>query len=418
MKLLYVVGAYGSRYIANEIHRELVQEFARRGHECIVYAGVTPGEIGEEPVSYRDGAVEVVRQVIDARGRDKVAAEIGRRALRYPRFGPLLRGLRRLLRQHPDIDVIHADAVYPIGAIVALAARGHRAAIVPSIHGGDLIDYPGYGYGRFRLPRRLSRFVFKRSALVRANSPQMAARAIALGCDPHKLRPILVNIGDQFFDESIPLVDRRKSARAFVAERHGFDPNAPLLLSTGRLLVLKGYHDVVAAMAIVARRRPDARLIIAGPNDVDPQQGDQRVALQNAILQHGVDAQVVLRDGLDYATEMPCYLAAADLLVAAAHIEGLNRVVAEAGTQGTPAIVSDMTPVGSLVRTLDAGAICPARDPQALAATIRRLIGDPRQIAIHAGNARRLAQHFRSVVIADQLLDLYADAIEQLTSKY
>ena len=143
MKILYVVGAYGRRYIANEIHRELVSEFSRRGHECLVYAGVTPGELNGDPISYDDGPISVRRQLCVSRGQHRAAAEIGRRVFEYPRFLPLLAGLRGLLAQHPDIDVIHADAVYPIGTIVAIAARGHRAAIVPSIHGGDLIDYPG-----------------------------------------------------------------------------------------------------------------------------------------------------------------------------------------------------------------------------------------------------------------------------------
>lgn len=411
MKILYVVGAYGQRYLANEIHRELVAEYSRRGHQVIVYAGVTPDELHGEPVSYGDGAVLVRRQLCETRGRHRVAAEIGRRLLRYPRFLPLLGGLRALLHEHPDIDVIHADAVYPIGAIVALAALGNRAAVVPSIHGGDLIDYPGYGYGRFPLTRRLIRWTFARSALVRVNSPLMAERAVALGCEPRKLRPILVNIGDRFFDETAALAERRSAARALVCAHHGFDPAAPLLVSTGRLLPLKGFHDLIAAMAIVARTCPELRLVIAGPNFVDPVEGDQRAALQGAIRAHGLEQQIVLRDSLDYEREMARYLAAADLMVAVAHIEGLNRVVAEAGSQGTPSIVSRMTGVAPLVEQLAAGVAVPPHDPAALAEAILALLRSGSTLARHARNARRLAQRFRSAVVADQLLELYATSV-------
>jgi glycosyltransferase involved in cell wall biosynthesis len=358
MNILYVVGAYGQRYLANEIHRELVQEFSRRGHRCIVYAGVTPEELGDDSVSYRDGDVIVRRQLCDTRGRHRVAAEIGRRVFRYPRFLPLLWGLRRLLAEHPDIDVIHADAVYPIGAIVALAAIGHRATVVPSIHGGDLIDYPGYGYGRFPLTRELIRWTFRRSTLVRVNSPLMAECAQQLGCPPHKLHHILVNIGDRFFDEVTSLYQRRVVARSIVCERHSIDPKAPLLVSTGRLLPLKGFHDLIAAMALLAQAIPQIQLIIAGPNFVDPMLGDQRSALHQAITSLGLQAHIHLRDSLHYESEMARYLAAADLMVAVAHIEGLNRVVAEAGSQGTPSIVSSMTGVAPLVEQLNAGTIC------------------------------------------------------------
>jgi glycosyltransferase involved in cell wall biosynthesis len=414
MKILYVVGAYGPRYIANEIHRELVQEFARRGHEVIVYAGVTPGERGDESIAYHDGAIEVERKLIDARGRHKIATEISRRVFHYPRFLPLLSGLRRLLRRHPDLDVIHADAIYPIGAITALAATTHRAAIVPSIHGGDLIDYPGYGYGRYPLARRLTRWTFGRSALVRVNSSLMADRARDLGCPPRKLRHVLVNIGDRFFDDSRPLVQRRLDARAIVARQHSLDPDAPLLIGTGRLLPLKGFHDLIAAMRLLRDSRPDARLIIAGPNHVDPEQGDQRESLRRAIMTHGLEDRVILRDSLRYESEMATYLAAADLLVAPAHIEGLNRVVAEAGSQGTPSIVTDRTGIAPLVASHGAGAVTPTHDPHALASAIDRLL-DPATHAGAAAGARALSERFRSAVIADQLLTLYADAHESTT---
>ena len=410
MKILYVVGAYGRRYSGNEIHRELVLEFSRRGHHCIVYAGVTPRELDGEPVAYRDGPVVVRRELCDTRGRHRLAAEIGRRIFHYPRFLPLLGGLRRLLREHPDVDVIHADAAYPIGTIVALAATGHRAFVIPSIHGGDLINYPGYGYGRYRLTRRLIRWTFGRSAMVRVNSPLMAGYARALDCQPHKLRHILVNIGDRFFHEETALATRRSMARAWVNAQHDFDPRAPLLLSTGRLLPLKGIHDLIAAIAMVARTCPEIRLVIAGPDSSDEAFGDHRAGLQRTILEHGVQAQVLLRGGLDYETELLTYLLAADLFVAVAHIEGLNRVVAEAGSQGRPAIVSTMTGIAPLVTALDAAIVVPPRDPRPRAGASEQVLASPPALATYGANARRLAQRFRSAVIAGELLDLYAAA--------
>jgi len=410
LKIIYVVGAYGARYIANEIHRQLVQEFARRGHQVVVYAGVTPGELNGAPVSYCDGSVEVRRQLIDTRGRHKIPAEFGRRVFHYPRFLPLLAGLRHLLAEHPDADVIHADSVYPIGAIATLAAAGHPAALVPTINGGDLIDYPGYGYGRFGLARRLTRWTFTRSALVRANSPLMAERAVELGCRRHKLRVVVVNIGDRFFDYPLPQREWRAEARAGVTARYGFDPGAPLLLGTGRLLRLKGFHDLVAAMQTIARELPSARLIIAGPNDVDPHDGDQCASLARAIAAAGLDQRVLLRDVLHYETEMQLHLAAADLLLAPAHIEGLNRVTAEAGAQGTPSLVSETTGIAPLVQQLQAGVLVPSRTPDAIAGEVVRLLGDAAAREQLAHGASRLAQRFRSVVVADELLRLYGEA--------
>lgn len=410
MKILYAIGAYGPRYLANEIHRELVMEFSRHGHTSLVYAGVSPEELDGDPSSYQDGPVWVHRQLCDSRGRHRIAAEVGRRLLHYPRFLPLLSGLRGLLARHPDVDVIHADAVYPMAAIAALAAMGHRAAIVPSIQGGDLIDYPGYGYGRFRLTRQLIHWTFRRAAIVRCISPVMAERARALGCSAEKLWEIVLNIGDRFFGEDPPLAERRARARALVGERLGLDPGCPLVLSTGRLLPLKGFHDLVAATAIVARDCPEVRVIIAGPNFIDPDGGDQQEALSLSSVRHGVRAQVRLLRTLDYETETPLYLAAADFVVAVAHIEGMNRFVPEAGSQGTPSIVSKTTGVAPFVARSEAGLVVEPRDVPALAQAMRRLIRAPQERSRYGRNALELSRDFRSAVVAGQLLRLYESA--------
>lgn len=411
MKILYVVGAYGRRYLANEIYRELLVEYARRGHECVAFAGVTPGELGDEPACYDDGPIRVERAICRNTGWGKVEYELSRRLLRYPRWLALWRGYRRVLRAHPDVDVVHADAAYPIGALVALATPRH-IAVVPSIHGGDVIDYPGYGYGRFAVARVLLRYTWRRSALVRVNSPLMAARAVALGCPPAKLHEILVNIGDRFFASDGPLVAQRAAARSAVAAAHGLAQAAPLVLAVGRLLPLKGFADAVAAWPAIRAAHPAARLVIAGPDFVDPATGDQRAALQSQIAALGLECEVLLLPGLDYETAMPRYLAAADVLLAVAHIEGLNRVVAEAGSLGTPAVVSDTTGIAPLVAQLGAGPVIPAHAPADLAAAVQALLAAPAQRARYAAQSRRLAQRFRSAVVADQLLALYAAARE------
>ena len=238
----------------------------------------------------------------------------------------------------------------------------------------------------------------------------MARRAVELGCEPGKLRQVLVNIGDRFYRSSLPLEQWRAQARAEVAARHSFDPAAPLLLGTGRLLRLKGFHDLVAAMSTISRAWPEARLLLAGPNDVDPVDGDQRASLHRAIDAAGLHERVLLRDGLHYETEMQLYLAAADLLLAPAHIEGLNRVTAEAGAQGTPSLVSESTGIAPLVRRLASGVVVQPRQPDAIACEVVRLLGDVPAREKLAGGARRLAQRFRSVVVADELLQVYAEA--------
>jgi glycosyltransferase involved in cell wall biosynthesis len=410
LKILYFIGAFGPRYLGNEINRELVQELSARGHCCLVYAGVSPDELEGDSLSYTDGSVIVRRQLCSSRGIEALTREVGLRVLRYPRFLPLLAGLRHLLAEHRDVGVIHAEAVYPMSTIAALAALGHRAALVPSIQGGDLIDYPGYGYGRFRLCRRLIRWTFARAAMVRGNSSLMAERARELGCAADKLREVVVNIGARFFPTDDPIAERRGQARAEVALRHRLDSGTALVLSLGRLLPLKGYLDLLEATAVLARTGLDLHVLIAGPNFIDPRLGDQRRYLQKAIERLGLLGRAEVIAALDYGADVPRYLAAADLVVAAAHVDGMNKVVPEAASQATPAIVTRTTGIAPWVRRYEAGLVVEPRDPDRLAEAMRSLLTAPQERARLGANAARMALQFRTPVVANQLVELYAEA--------
>ncbi len=67
----------------------------------------------------------------------------------YNYFINLLRSYRAYLRAHPEIDLVHCESVYPIGAVAALS--GDRRPFIPTIRGGDLIadSAIGYGFARF-----------------------------------------------------------------------------------------------------------------------------------------------------------------------------------------------------------------------------------------------------------------------------
>ena len=409
MKILYFIGAYGRQYDANEIHYELGREFVRAGHSIVVFAPITRRELGDGPLSYRDGEVAVEHGLVDDTPGRRMLSRISGRLLRYPYFLTTLLAYRRFLRRHPDADVVHADMVYPMGAIAALA--GGRVPLVPSVHGGDVIGRPDYGYGRFALPGLLTRLAFRRAALARINSPLTAGLARERGCPPEKVRLLLVNIGDRFF---LPgqgdLAGYRREARARVIRDLGLSEDAFLLLSLGRLMPLKGVEEVVRAAAALRRIVPRARTLVAGPSRDVPGYGDYGAYLERLAAELGVASRVTFLGPLAYEEEVPRHLAAADLFLSPSHVEGLNRVVAEAGALGTPAVVSDGTGVAALVEEMGAGAMVPAGDVAALAGEVARLAEDEPAREGMAGRSRELAERFRSRAVARGLLGLYEEA--------
>jgi glycosyltransferase involved in cell wall biosynthesis len=95
---------------------------------------------------------------------------------------------------------------------------------------------------------------------------------------------------------------------AAVREAHGLVPGTPMVLYTGTFEAYQGLDLLFAAMAIVTRERPDARLLLAGGK---PAQVQHAMAQARAA---GI-GHVTLFAGERPAEEIPAYLRAAQALV-------------------------------------------------------------------------------------------------------
>ncbi len=409
MKILYFIGAYGRQYEANEIHYELGREFVRQGHTCVVFSPIPRQELGNRPMAYTDGEVAVEHGVVDSGPVRRALVGLSWRLFHYPYFLTLWLEYRRFLARHPDATVVHADMAYPIGAIAALSGR--PLPLVISVHGGDLIDRPDYGYGRYGLARLLIRFAFRRATLVRVNSYLMAQMAQRYGCPEGKIRQLPVNIGDRFWEVfQGNLAAYRHDARSLICQTWGLSENVFLLLSLGRLIPLKGGEEVVRAAAMLRERLPQAYTLIAGPSRNVPGYGDYGAYLKQLAETLGVKDRVTFVGRLHYEGQVPLYLAAADLFLSPSQIEGLNRVVAEAAALGTPSIVSWGTGIAPLVEEYRAGMVVPVGDIVALAEAVIHLAREPYRREEMGKQARMMAEHFRSKKVAQGLLALYREA--------
>ena len=93
-----------------------------------------------------------------------------------------------------------------------------------------------------------------------------------------------------------------------VRRQFGFTPDTPLVLYTGTFEAYQGLDLLFAAMAVVLRHRPDARLLLAGgkPDQVSRAQLQAKAA--------GIEAATVFA-GERPSTEIPAYLLACTVLV-------------------------------------------------------------------------------------------------------
>ena len=153
------------------------------------------------------------------------------------------------------------------------------------------------------------------------------------------------------------------------------------IVSSGRLERYKGHHRAIAALPIVRRRVPDARLVILGSGDYEP-------ALHALARDLGVAEAVEIRslppaDRTGMATELHSASAMAALSTYEAHPVGIMEAV----TVGLPVVGLDVAGTGDLVEDgLVRGLPVTATDEAVADALVTAL----RDTAAHGGSHRRV----------------------------
>jgi glycosyltransferase involved in cell wall biosynthesis len=158
--------------------------------------------------------------------------------------------------------------------------------------------------------------------------------------------------------------------------------NGPVVLFLGRLAERKGVDLLVQAFAEAARGRPDARLLIAGPDEGAGRQ------VRAAVARLGLSDRVT-HAGLLSDDDRLAALAAADLFALPAIGEGLPVAALEALACGVPVLASPDCHLPDL-ETEGAGLVV-ARTPAAWAAALGQLVDDEARRDTMSTRARSLA---------------------------
>ncbi|HET8995401.1 MAG TPA: glycosyltransferase family 4 protein, partial [Acetobacteraceae bacterium] len=185
-------------------------------------------------------------------------------------------------------------------------------------------------------------------------------------------------------------------ARARLRAAFGTPAERPVVIAVSRLVRLKGYPELAAAMQAV----PEAELWVVGER-LDSDRGDDMATL---LANAGLGDRLRL---LGYRDDVASLLAAADIFVLPSHFEGLPMSVIEAMLVGLPVIASELPGTREQVVPELTGLLVPPRQSAPLAAALERLVGDPalRARMGDAGRARGLERFDEAKVIA-RTLDL------------
>jgi glycosyltransferase involved in cell wall biosynthesis len=358
----------------HDINRHLV----RRGHAVTVVTPALPGMALHDAF---DG-VEVVRFPLELPADllyGRVAQTRVNRRQQVGRLAAMLRYLQAQLRAtvragcELGADVVHAHWAIPTGPAAAAAARRLDVPCFITLHGGDVYVNPEQGYDFPTRPyvRPVLRWTLRSAA---------GLTAISEDCRQHALRA-----GAREAD--LHLVSNGADLRRFSpdpAAAASFGPR--MIFACRQLFPRKGIRFLVEAVARIADRFPDVRLVLAGD-------GFERPELEALARRLGVAERTTFLGAVPNA-ELPRYYRAAAVSVIPSLEEGFGIPAAEAMGCEVPVVASDAGGLPEVVEDGVTGLVVPRGDADALARALATLLADAelRRRMGRAGRRRALAR--------------------------
>lgn len=310
-----------------------------------------------------------------------------------PTRGPALSPsfLRRAWQLTNEVDVVHLHGIYsPPAAVAGAVALRRGVPFVQQLHGAAT----SYHWLQKRWKKGPWELLVQRPLIARA------AAAIAM-------TEIEAEQGARVFPDARmrivppPVVDDATVSEP--CDRRG--GRAPTVGFLGRLSEKKGAPILLAAFARIAAEYPEARLVVAGPDDEGI-----GVRMRGEIERLGLSGRVSF-PGMVIGREKAELVDQFDVFALPSADESFGIAVVEAMEAELPVAITEHVAIAAEVRAAGAGVVAP-RTAEGFATALRQVLGSPEEARRMGAAGRRLAeQRFsRSAAMAD-LERVYEDAI-------
>lgn len=309
-----------------------------------------------------------------------------------PLHYPFFRGLpAALARDRPDLVHVHTYGTHQ----VALARRFRRRTGTPFVltaHFHPIWSIEG-GWLRHRIrgfyDRRLAAPLMRAAArvIVQTREEERLLRVVGLELPPVAIIPPGYT---PLPPPSTPGVFRARYAIA-----------GPYVLFVGRLASNKGLLPLLQAFRPLARRHPDASLVLVGAD------GGMRAAVEARARELGLGPRLRIADHVPDDAVLADAYRGARVTVLPSEYEAFGLVLLESLSQGTPVIASRIGGIPEFVEEGRAGLLTPPGDVPALTEAIERLWEDE-------SLARQLGTYGRDHVVPRYTWDRAVDALEQV----
>ena len=291
--------------------------------------------------------------------------------------------VRRLHAQQP-FDLVDAQFFFPDGPVAAEIARRLGLPHTIKARGSDILLW---STSPAALPQILK--AGRSAAALLTVSQALGRDMAALGLPESRIITHYTGLDHSRFR-------LRPRAEARAALPFALPPEAPLLVTPGSLIAIKGQELAIQALTHL----PSAHLALAGA-------GPDEAALRALTARLGLTHRVHFLGQVNHDT-LPILMAAAQAIVLPSEREGLANVWVEALACGAPLVIPPIGGAAEILTAPTAGRIA-ARDPQAIAQAVQDVLAaalPPEHVATHAAgytwenNARNLVRIWQDALTA------------------
>jgi glycosyltransferase involved in cell wall biosynthesis len=167
-------------------------------------------------------------------------------------------------------------------------------------------------------------------------------------------------------DDYFAAADMPADERWRVRRRLGYGPEHQVVAMAARLEDRKGHTYLLQAVARLAERHPNLRVLLLG-------EGDRRVAIAEESVRLGIADRVQFAG---HRADLAPILASVEVCVLTSLWEGLPRVLVQAAAAGRPILTFDVEGAWEVVRDGLTGFIVPSRDVDTFVVRLETLLTD------------------------------------------
>lgn len=298
-------------------------------------------------------------------------------------FASLLPEIRRLHSLHP-VHVIHAHSALPCGHAASLLSRELKIPFVVTVHGLDAFSTRQVGGYAGKWCARVSQSVYRSACSVICVSEKVRDQVIEGAAAPVNTAVLYNGVDPQMFSPPES------------------EPDAPVILSVGNLILVKGHELLLRAFAAIHGQFPGLSLEIIGD-------GPERARLQQLANEQGTSAKVHFR-GRQSRRQVADAMRRATVFALPSRYEGLGCVYLEAMAAGKPVIACLGQGIDEVIKPGLNGCLIKPDDLQELTDTLSRLLQQAEVRRKLGDTARRtILQRYTLAEQAARLFRLYRE---------